>query len=124
MELWCYFICNAGWVGIKLIRVIFVILFIFRYLPFDDDPDNPQSDNINQLYSISHISCLEYILETTLLFPKHLSDSACSLIASLLVADPLQRATMKQVMSHPWVQPCAQYFMANFQSSKRFIKLY
>ncbi|OAD04000.1 hypothetical protein MUCCIDRAFT_143745, partial [Mucor lusitanicus CBS 277.49] len=42
-----------------------VILYamLCGFLPFDDDPSNPDSDNINQLY--------RYILSTNLMFPSH-----------------------------------------------------
>ncbi|KIM26636.1 hypothetical protein M408DRAFT_72606, partial [Serendipita vermifera MAFF 305830] len=44
-----------------------VILYamLAGYLPFDDDPENPEGDNIQQLY--------RYILNTPLTFPDHVS---------------------------------------------------
>ena len=42
------------------------------YLPFDDDPSNPDGDNINQLYN--------YILATTLAFPDYISHDAKDLL--------------------------------------------
>ncbi|KAJ3000638.1 hypothetical protein HDV02_004323 [Globomyces sp. JEL0801] len=76
-----------------------VILYamLCGYLPFDDDPTNAESDNINQLY--------KYILETQLEFPAHVSPVAKSLINRILVTDPEKRADMKEIKSHLWLKP-------------------
>ncbi|KAJ6627944.1 kinase-like domain-containing protein [Mycena sp. CBHHK59/15] len=49
-----------------------VILFamLSGYLPFDDDPENPDGDNLTKLYA--------YILRTPLVFPDHISEEAWS----------------------------------------------
>ena len=62
------------------------------YLPFDDDPQNPDGDNINLLY--------KYILETELDFPEYISDDARDLLRKMLVPDPKYRAQMRDVMNH------------------------
>ncbi|KAJ3299226.1 hypothetical protein HDU76_006374, partial [Blyttiomyces sp. JEL0837] len=81
-----------------------VILYamLCGYLPFDDDPDNPDGDNINLLY--------KYILETELDFPDYVSADARSLLMRMLVPDPKYRAKMPEVMSHRWLAPAAYIF--------------
>lgn len=76
-----------------------VILYamLCGYLPFDDDPANPDGDNINLLY--------KYILNTSLAFPDYVSDAARDLLQKMLVPDPTKRCTMQTVMSHPWLDP-------------------
>lgn len=74
-----------------------VILYamLSGYLPFDDDPANPDGDNINLLY--------RYIVATPLTFPQHLSHGARDLLLKMLVPDPEQRCDMREVMLHPWL---------------------
>ncbi|OLY80336.1 Fatty acyl-CoA synthetase and RNA processing-associated kinase 1 [Smittium mucronatum] len=81
-----------------------VILYamLAGYLPFDDDPSNPEGDNINQLY--------KYILTTELVFPDHISYSAKSLLKRILVSDPSERATMAEIRSHEWLEPYSHFF--------------
>ncbi|KAJ6487799.1 hypothetical protein C8R45DRAFT_868879 [Mycena sanguinolenta] len=73
-----------------------VILYamLSGYLPFDDDPTNPDGENINRLYA--------YIARTPLTFPDHLSDQARSLLSAMLVTDPRARADLATIMRHPW----------------------
>lgn len=75
-----------------------VILFamLCGYLPFDDDPENPESDNINLLY--------KYILNTPLIFPDYISQEACDLMRLMLVPDPIKRCDMETIMDHPWLE--------------------
>ncbi|KAF9993996.1 hypothetical protein BGZ79_001280 [Entomortierella chlamydospora] len=81
-----------------------VILYamLAGYLPFDDDPSNPDGDNINQLYN--------YILATTLVFPDHISPDARDLLKIMLVPDPAKRSNMKRIMAHQWLRPFAPMF--------------
>ncbi|WWC87531.1 uncharacterized protein L201_002421 [Kwoniella dendrophila CBS 6074] len=74
-----------------------VILYamLSGYLPYDDDPQNPDGDNINLLY--------KYIMNTKLNFPEHLSPSAKSLLQIMLVPLPEHRCTVTQIMEHPWL---------------------
>ncbi|KAF9953771.1 hypothetical protein BGZ65_004468, partial [Modicella reniformis] len=72
------------------------------YLPFDDDPSNPDGDNINQLYN--------YILATTLVFPGHVSPDARDLMRMMLVPDPARRCDMRRIMAHQWLRPYAPMF--------------
>ncbi|KAI8984603.1 kinase-like domain-containing protein, partial [Mycotypha africana] len=74
-----------------------VILFamLCGYLPYDDDPANPESYNINLLY--------KYILNTPLVFPDYISEEACDLMSLMLVPDPEKRCSMETIMAHPWL---------------------
>ncbi|KAF7327527.1 Non-specific serine/threonine protein kinase [Mycena kentingensis (nom. inval.)] len=74
-----------------------VILYamLAGYLPFDDDPANPDGDNINLLY--------KYIVNTPLSFPDYISDEARDLLKMMLVPDPRKRASLEAVMRHPWL---------------------
>ncbi|KAJ7163482.1 kinase-like domain-containing protein, partial [Mycena crocata] len=73
-----------------------VILYamLSGYLPFDDDPTNPDGSDITKLYA--------YIARTPLTFPDHISDAACSLLDAMLVSNPLERAELGTVMRHAW----------------------
>lgn len=74
-----------------------VILYamLAGYLPFDDDPANPDGDNINLLY--------KYIVSTPLAFPDYISTEARDLLSTMLVPDPTRRTTLDSVMRHPWL---------------------
>jgi len=74
-----------------------VILYamLAGYLPFDDDPANPDGDNINLLY--------KYIVSTPLTFPEYISTEARDLLSTMLVPDPTRRTTLDSVMRHPWL---------------------
>ncbi|KAF9502111.1 Pkinase-domain-containing protein [Pleurotus eryngii] len=74
-----------------------VILYamLAGYLPFDDDPANPDGDNINLLY--------KYIVNTPLTFPDYISDQARDLLSLMLVPDPTKRASLEAVMNHSWL---------------------
>ncbi|KAI9248989.1 hypothetical protein EDC94DRAFT_624587 [Helicostylum pulchrum] len=82
-----------------------VILFamLCGYLPYDDDPANPESYNINLLY--------KYILNTPLIFPDYISDEACDLLSLMLVPDPEKRCSMETIMAHPWLSPHTHLFV-------------
>ncbi|KAJ3117239.1 hypothetical protein HDU96_007498 [Phlyctochytrium bullatum] len=90
-----------------------VILYamLCGYLPFDDDPNNPDGDNINLLY--------KYILETELDFPDYVSDDARLLLQRMLVPDPKYRAKMPEVMAHRWLSPAAYIFEAEKAAMKK-----
>ena len=74
-----------------------VILYamLAGYLPFDDDPANPDGDNINLLY--------KYIVSTPLSFPDYISMEARDLLSMMLVPDPARRTSLDGVMRHPWL---------------------
>lgn len=65
------------------------------YLPFDDDPANPEGDNINLLY--------KYITTTALTFPEYVSPHARDLLRRILVPDPRKRADLFEVARHSWL---------------------
>ena len=69
------------------------------YLPFDDDPANPEGDNINLLY--------KYIVSTSLTFPEYVSPHARDLLRRILVPDPRKRADLFEVARHSWLSEYA-----------------
>ncbi|KAH8978223.1 Pkinase-domain-containing protein [Lactarius akahatsu] len=81
-----------------------VILYamLAGYLPFDDDPANPEGDNINLLY--------KYIVNTPLSFPDYISPEARDLLSIMLQPDPQRRADLSLVMQHSWLGPYAYIF--------------
>ncbi|BGP51566.1 hypothetical protein JCM10450v2_007513 [Rhodotorula kratochvilovae] len=81
-----------------------VILYamLAGYLPYDDDPNNPEGDNINLLY--------KYILNTPLSFPDWITDEPRELLLQMLVPDPLQRCTIADVTRHSWLRRYAPAF--------------
>ncbi|KAJ1677685.1 hypothetical protein EV182_005643, partial [Spiromyces aspiralis] len=88
-----------------------VILYamLAGYLPFDDDPKNPDGDNINQLY--------RYILSTPLVFPDYVSSTARDLLRKILVPNPKHRATLEQIKQHPWLVPYRHIFEEDSDSN-------
>ncbi|GAA5989892.1 hypothetical protein JCM10908_002365 [Rhodotorula pacifica] len=81
-----------------------VILYamLAGYLPYDDDPNNPEGDNINLLY--------KYILNTPLIFPDWITEEPRHLLLMMLVADPERRCTIRDVTQHPWLRRYAPAF--------------
>ncbi|KAG2174317.1 hypothetical protein INT43_004340, partial [Umbelopsis isabellina] len=75
-----------------------VILYamLCGYLPFDDDPANPDGENINLLY--------RYILNTPLMFPSHIGSDARDLLRIMLVPDPRKRCSIQDIMKHRWLK--------------------
>ena len=69
------------------------------YLPFDDDPANPEGDNINLLY--------KYITTTPLTFPEYVTPHARDLLRRILVPDPRKRADLFEVARHSWLSDFA-----------------
>jgi protein-serine/threonine kinase len=69
------------------------------YLPFDDDPANPEGDNINLLY--------KYIVSTHLTFPEYVTPHARDLLKRILVPDPRKRADLFEVARHSWLSDFA-----------------
>ncbi|KAJ5682722.1 hypothetical protein N7462_005887 [Penicillium macrosclerotiorum] len=74
-----------------------VILYamLAGYLPFDDDPANPDGDNINLLY--------KYIVTTPLTFPEYVTPHARDLLRRILVPDPRKRADLFEIARHSWL---------------------
>ena len=69
------------------------------YLPFDDDPANPEGDNINLLY--------KYIVSTPLTFPEYVTPHARDMLKRILVPDPRKRADLFEVARHSWLSEYA-----------------
>ena len=69
------------------------------YLPFDDDPANPEGDNINLLY--------KYIVSTPLTFPEYVTPHAKDLLRRILVPEPRTRADLFEVARHSWLSEYA-----------------
>ncbi len=69
------------------------------YLPFDDDPANPEGDNINLLY--------KYIVSTPLTFPEYVTPHARDLLRRILVPNPRNRADLFEVARHSWLSDYA-----------------
>ncbi|KAI1872113.1 uncharacterized protein JN550_004316 [Neoarthrinium moseri] len=78
-----------------------VILYamLAGYLPFDDDPANPEGDNINLLY--------KYIVNTPLTFPEYVTPHARDLLRRILVPSPRKRADLFEVARHSWLSEYA-----------------
>ncbi|OAA68808.1 Serine/threonine-protein kinase KIN4 [Cordyceps fumosorosea ARSEF 2679] len=78
-----------------------VILYamLAGYLPFDDDPANPEGDNINLLY--------KYIVSTPLTFPEYVTPHARDLLRRILVPLPRKRADLFEVARHSWLSEYA-----------------
>lgn len=81
-----------------------VILYamLSGYLPYDDDPANPDGDNINLLY--------KYIMSTKLNFPDHITALARHLLQIMLVPNPEHRCTIDDIMAHPWLSQYREDF--------------
>jgi len=89
-----------------------VILYamLSGYLPYDDDPANPDGDNINLLY--------KYIMSTRLKFPDYLSADAKHLLQIMLVPDPESRAGVSDIMAHPWLAAYQDLFARSVEDQE------
>ncbi|KAK5121232.1 hypothetical protein LTR85_005398 [Meristemomyces frigidus] len=94
-----------------------VILYamLAGYLPFDDDPANPEGDNINLLY--------KYIVSTPLTFPEYVTPHARDLLRRILVPDPRRRADLFEVARHSWLSEYSHVvgFIGSSNKSERDI---
>ncbi|AMD19051.1 HBR150Cp [Eremothecium sinecaudum] len=81
-----------------------VILYamLAGYLPWDDDPENPEGDDIARLY--------HYITKTNLKFPEYITPLPRDLLRRILVPNPELRLTIEQIEKHLWLQPHAHFF--------------
>ncbi|KAM0747996.1 Pkinase-domain-containing protein [Meredithblackwellia eburnea MCA 4105] len=81
-----------------------VILYamLAGYLPYDDDPANPEGDNINLLY--------KYIINTPLTFPDWITNEPRDLLLRMLVPDPINRCTIEDVMRHSFLRKYTPMF--------------
>ena len=77
-------------------------------LPFEDDPNNQESENMMLLY--------KYIMESTLSFPVNLTHGAINLVNRMLERDPKNRATIAEIQKHEyyglmrWLKPFRSIF--------------
>ncbi|KAK9430522.1 kinase-like domain-containing protein [Lipomyces doorenjongii] len=80
-----------------------VILYamLAGYLPYDDDPENPNGTNITQLY--------RYITTTPLTFPEYVKPMPRDLLRRILVANPEDRADLLEVRAHSWLLPYSKF---------------
>lgn len=90
-----------------------VILYamLSGYLPYDDDPQNPDGDNINLLY--------KYIMSTPLNFPDHMSRVAQDILLMMLQPDPTRRCTIPQIEDHPWLDAHRALFDRTIEDHER-----
>lgn len=75
-----------------------IILFaiLAGYLPWDDDSNNPDGDDIAKLYM--------YITQTSLKFPEYITPVPRDLLRRILVPNPKHRLNMDQVYQHQWLK--------------------
>jgi len=86
---------------------------ICGYLPFDDDPNNPDGENIHLLY--------KYILETDVSFPDYVSEEAKDLLRGILNPDPDTRFTMEQIINHPWIREFKEFILIEYDENNEAI---
>ncbi|GMM27904.1 protein kinase [Martiniozyma asiatica (nom. inval.)] len=96
-----------------------VILYamLSGYLPFDDDPQNPDGSNLARLY--------HYITHTPLTFPEYIQPTPRDLLRKILVSNPDKRISLRQVRNHQWLAPHTPFLSVtplewdrNYRSSK------
>lgn len=76
-----------------------IILFamLAGYLPWDDDLENPDGEDIARLYY--------YIVNTPLKFPDYIAPIPRDLLRRILVVNPSKRITIEQICHHSWLSP-------------------
>ena len=76
-----------------------VILFamLAGYLPWDDDIENADGNDIARLY--------RYITQTALKFPEYINPLPRDLLRHILIADPTKRANSHNIKNHKWLEP-------------------
>lgn len=74
-----------------------IILFamLAGYLPWDDDSENPDGEDIARLYY--------YIIHTPLKFADYISPLPRDLLRHILVVDPTRRITLDKIEKHSWL---------------------
>ncbi|AET41617.1 putative serine/threonine protein kinase KIN4 Ecym_8339 [Eremothecium cymbalariae DBVPG len=80
-----------------------VILYamLAGYLPWDDDPENPEGDDIAKLY--------HYITKSALKFPEYIKPLPRDLLRRILVSNPDTRLSVMEIKNHEWLRPHAQF---------------
>jgi len=89
---------------------IILYAMLCGYLPFDDDPNNPDGENLDLLY--------KYILESQLTFPDYISEDAQELVCGMLIPDPEKRWPMEKVLSHKWLRN-SKYYKEKMMNKER-----
>ncbi|KAK5774072.1 uncharacterized protein PWA37_001080 [Arxiozyma heterogenica] len=76
-----------------------IILFamLAGYLPWDDDSENPDGEDIARLYY--------YIVNTPLKFPDYIAPIPRDLLRRILVVKPSKRIAIEQICHHSWLSP-------------------
>lgn len=80
-----------------------VILYamLAGYLPWDDDPENPDGDDIAKLYN--------YITKTPLKFPEYINPVPRDILRRILISDPAKRITVEKIEKHQWLSAHALF---------------
>lgn len=76
---------------------IILYAMLAGYLPWDDDPKNPDGNDIAKLY--------HYITRTSLKFPEYVTPLPRDLLRRILVSDPKKRITLRNIQRHEWIKP-------------------
>ncbi|QLG70648.1 hypothetical protein HG535_0A05890 [Zygotorulaspora mrakii] len=76
---------------------IILYAMLAGYLPWDDDPKNPDGNDIAKLY--------HYITRTPLKFPEYVNALPRDLLRRILVSDPKRRTTLRNIQRHEWTRP-------------------
>ncbi|KAF2458334.1 kinase-like domain-containing protein, partial [Lineolata rhizophorae] len=97
VDVWSCGVILVSSIPCEVLQEIYAMLA--GYLPFDDDPANPEGDNINLLY--------KYIVSTPLTFPDYVTPHARDLLKRILVPDPRKRADLFEVARHSWLSEYA-----------------
>ena len=59
---------------------------------------------VTPFFRVSHQNTMSAIRTEEVVLPAEISESAASLLRDMLQKDPSRRATISQVLAHPWVQ--------------------
>jgi len=94
---------------------IILYAMLCGYLPFDDDPNNPDGENLDLLY--------KYILESQLTFPEYISEDAQELVCGMLIPDPEKRWSMEKVLNHRWLRN-SRYYKEKMKESMKVDYIY
>ncbi|CCK67992.1 putative serine/threonine protein kinase KIN4 KNAG_0A03040 [Huiozyma naganishii CBS 8797] len=111
-------VSREAYVGVKVdIWSCGVILYamLAGYLPWDDDPSNPNGDDISKLYS--------YITATPLKFPDYVNPLPRDLLRRILVADPRRRYTLGHIENHEWLLPRREFLSVSPSDWDNIMKL-
>lgn len=93
-----------------------VILYsmLAGYLPWDDDPSNPNGDDIGRLY--------RYITSSPLKFPDYITPVPRDLLRQMLVSDPRRRLVMSQIQLHEWLSHYRSFLSIRTEEWDQIVK--